>query len=142
MSYFKKILLYIWQLPQNLLGLILIGFYKLINGKECYKYTTYNNIDYYVAPAMPSGISLGKYVIFHHEYKESSDSFKHEYGHTRQSKKYGLFYLLIIGLPSLCGNVYDRLFHSNWDWKKSNKWYYNLPWEKGADKLGGVFRVY
>jgi len=138
----KNILLYIWQLPQNLLGLILIWYYKMIDGDRCYKYDDYNGIEYWVSPSMPSGISLGKYVIFKYEYREESNSFKHEYGHTIQSKKLGWLYLIVIGLPSLCGNIYDRLFHSKWDYVKSSKWYYNQPWEKWADKEGKVYRIY
>ena len=136
----KKFLLYIWQLPQNLVGLFLLGFYKLIDKDNCYKYTVYNGIDYWKSPAMPSGISLGKYVIFKYFYNIDSSSFKHEYGHTIQSKKLGWLYLLIIGIPSLCGNIYDRIAHKNWSYEDATKWYYNQPWEKWADKLGGVVR--
>lgn len=140
MKTLKTILMYIWQLPQNLLGLFLILFYKV--GFGCQKYTTYKGIKYYAAPQMPSGISLGQCVIFNKEFSESSNSFNHEYGHTRQSKYLGWFYLIIIGLPSLCGNIWDRIAHKNWDWRRSAKWYYSQPWEYWADKLGGVVRVW
>ena len=66
--------------------------------------------------------------------------FPHEQGHQKQSRYLGWFYLIIIGLPSLLGNIYDRVAHKDWSSKDSIKWYYNQPWEKWADHLGGVKR--
>ena len=68
------------------------------------------------------------------------DGMKHEYGHSIQSRILGPAYLLIIGIPSLLGNIYDRVFNKEWKYSKSCRWYYNQPWEKWADKLGGVDR--
>ena len=129
----KQILLYIWQLPQNLLGLLLLGIYKLFD-KKCVKYSQKEDVVYYATKLMPSGISLGKYVIMRYKYGEHYKDYRHEFGHTKQSKMLGWFYLLVIGLPSLCGNIVDRIFN------KGYKWYYNQPWEKWADKLGVVIR--
>ncbi len=87
-------------------------------------------------------MSLGRYVILGSKY--TSDDVNHEIGHTFQSRYLGPLYLIIIGLPSILGNIYDRCFHTEkrgWSWNRSAKWYYNLPWEKWADKLGGVKRV-
>lgn len=129
----KEILLYIWQLPQNLLGLLLLLFYQ----KDKLYYTLEGRKFYYTYE-MPSGISLGNYIILHKE--EYGKSFLHEYGHSIQSRYLGPLYLLIIGLPSLLGNIYDRIFHARWSYLDSYNWYYNQPWEKWADKLGGVKR--
>lgn len=132
----KEILFYIWQLPQNLLGLILLLIYQ----KEKV-YHKLNCRTFYYTTEMPSGISLGNYIIMNREDKE--DGMKHEYGHTIQSRYLGWFYLIVIGLPSLLGNIYDRLFHTKsrgWTDKESYTWYYNQPWEKWADKLGKVDR--
>ena len=41
MKAIKEILLYIWQLPQNLLGLIMLLFMKPYVSKENYKGITY-----------------------------------------------------------------------------------------------------
>lgn len=131
-----NILLYIWQLPQTLLGYILLLFWKQTGVLE-YKGKTVR-----VCKTFPSGISLG-YVIILNKYPYSKDTWndvKHEYGHSVQSERCGWLYLFVIGLPSLIGNIWDRLFHSKWDKQKANEWYYNQPWEKGADKLGGVER--
>lgn len=86
------------------------------------------------------GVSLGNYIVFGST-GLSTTSLKHEQGHQRQSLYLGPLYLLLIGLPSLLGNLYDRLFHRAWRPKDRIVWYYNQPWEKWADRLGGVERL-
>lgn len=130
---FKETLFWIWQLPQNLLGLFMLLWYK--HEKE---YHRLNGRTFYYTTEMPSGISLGNYIIMNKEDKE--DGMKHEYGHSIDSRRWGPIYLLVIGLPSLVGNIYDRIFHRHWKYSKSCRWYYNQPWEKSADKNGGVDR--
>lgn len=133
---FKNIILYIWQLPQNLLGLIMLLIYK--HEKIYY---IHKGRKFYYTKEMPSGISLGNYIIMNREDKK--EGMKHEYGHTIQSRILGPFYLIIIGIPSGLGNIYDKTHHTKekgWTDKRSAKWYYNLPWEKWADKLGKVDR--
>lgn len=125
-----KLLLYIWQLPQNLLGLLVIlftGAHKTV-------------ISEWVASKWPPfGVSLGNYIIFGGA-GGSVDALKHEQGHQKQSRYLGPLYLLIIGLPSILGNVFDKLFHKKWPVNKRILWYYKQPWEAWADKLGGVER--
>lgn len=128
----NKILLYIWQLPQNLLGLLVILFTKAEKTNPFYWRTSKYNL----------GVSLGRYIIF----GAVSDRYikwqtvKHEQGHQKQSLYLGWLYLLVIGLPSVIGNLYDRIAHKRWSYEDREKWYYNQPWEKWADKLGGVDR--
>lgn len=129
----KEILLWIWQLPQNLLGLFLLLWYK--REKEYHKL---NGRIFYYTTEMSSGISLGNYIIMNREDRE--DGMRHEYGHSIDSRRCGPLYLIVMGLPSLLGNIYDRIFHKNWKYSKSCRWYYNQPWEKSADKNGGVDR--
>lgn len=131
----KEILLYLWQLPQNLLGLLLLLWYKREK-----VYHRLNGRTFYYTDEMPSGISLGNYIIMNREDRE--DGMRHEYGHSIQSRILGPLYLLVIGIPSACGNLFDRLFHKKWHWSKQMKWYYNQPWEKWADELGNVKRTY
>lgn len=136
----KEVVLWIWQLPQNLLGLGLLGWYKLFN-KDVVKYHEENGRKFYHTSGMPSGISLGNYIIMHNA--DMGDGKKHEYGHSIQSRILGPLYLLLIGLPSITGNLYDLWFHTpsrGWTYWDSYVWYYNQPWEKWADKLGGVKR--
>lgn len=119
-----NILLYIHQLPQNLIGFTLVHLLK------CTKNVMYG-IEYYNANKLFfSGISLGNYIILDKRSILPYD-IKHEYGHQKQSLYLGWLYLFIIGLLSLTGNFIDRVHHLD---------YYNLPWEKWADELGGVQR--
>lgn len=128
----KDILIYLHQLPQNILGLFLV---KILRAEPRYFNNNYKYIlIYYTKKKI--GISLGKYIII---YKKASNKTKlHEYGHTKQSLKLGWLYLIVIGLPSFTFACYSKIFHSKWDIKKKNKWYHSLPWELWADKLGGV----
>ena len=122
----KNVLLWIWQLPQNLLGLLVILFSR---GKKA---------DGYYTTTANFGVSLGNYIIVRNG--ANQDTINHEKGHQVQSKRFGPLYLLIIGLPSAMFNLIDRVFHKNWPVNKRLKWYYSLPWEKNADDLGGVTR--
>ncbi len=133
MKTFTEILLYIWQLPQNILGLMLLLFYKKDKA-----YHKLNGRTFYYTDEMVSGISLGNYIIIKKE--DWGETMCHEYGHSVDSRRLGPLYLIVIGLPSLLGNIYNRIFHSNWKYSDSCEWYYNQPWEKSADKNGGVNR--
>lgn len=132
----KKYLLFLWQLPQNLIGYILLLFYKQNKIRE------HKGYKIRVCNGFPGGVSLGEVIILKRYPNTQStwDDANHEIGHALQSKDWGWLYLLVIGLPSGLFNLYDRWFHDN-DIKWF-KWYYNLPWEKDADKRGGVVRNY
>ena len=58
MKKLKEILLYLWQLPQNLIGLILIVIYK-----PEIKIKADNGNHVYFSKKMGGAISLGKYSI-------------------------------------------------------------------------------
>ncbi len=137
MKAFLKALVYIWQLPQNLVALFLLAYYNDAKKKDL---TEDVDISLYITDKMPSGVSLGNYIILNPTSLEDMDCLNHELGHCIQSRLLGWLYLPLIGLPSLFGNVYDRLFHKDWEYSRAVKWYYNQPWEKWADKLGGVRR--
>lgn len=114
----KNFLLYIWQLPQNLLGLAIIFFSKAKSdfGRV---YTTHHRF----------GVSLGKYIIVYRYC--NLKTVQHERGHQKQSLYLGWLYLPVIGLPSAIGNILHRFIKFD---------YYKQPWEGWADKLGGVKR--
>ena len=119
------ILLYLWQLPQNLIGLFLQLFYK--------KQTTvkYKDKTIIVCPSFPGGISLGNTIIVQ-KYpitKDTWNTVKHEYGHSIQSKYFGWLYLFVIGIPSALHALVGF-----------TDCYYDFYTEKRADKLGNVNR--
>lgn len=122
-----KILLYLHQLPQNVLGLLVIFFTGAVRYQDVWITTKYR-----------FGVSLGNYIIFGGRYTDKD--YKHEHGHQFQSKRLGWLYLLLVGLPSIVRNIWDRVAHKNWSWKKHNEWYYGSYPEKQADELGGVRR--
>ncbi|MBR6136075.1 MAG: hypothetical protein IKQ22_06290 [Clostridia bacterium] len=132
----KKVLLWLWQLPQNILGLLVI---LVTNAK--YNDISYDEVDnfWWAKKGKRFGVSLGNYIIFGPG-PVAHDSFKHEQGHQRQSLYLGPLYLLLIGLPSITGNIYDTIAHRNWSYLAREEWYYKQPWEAWADKLGGVER--
>lgn len=137
----KNVLLFIWQLPQNLLALLLIPIYGRIFGiKEMSEYKGRKYVWFY---EWRCGVSLGNYVLLGDYAQERGDIINHEYGHTCQSRIYGWFYLLLIGLPSGLWNRIDCLLSRTckaWTYEKSYRIYYSMPWEHGADKRGGVIR--
>lgn len=122
----KRFMLYLWQLPQNLVGLIV----RLIFIGEVRH--TVAGIQFWHCKSFPGGISLGNMVMIGSKYELTV---RHEYGHQIQSKILGPLYLLVIGIPSLI-----------WAWlygpviKDTRNGYYRFYTEKWADKLGNVKR--
>lgn len=109
----RHIILYLWQLPQNLIGWFVSFFCEKTN----YGYYRWH---------YKCGCSLGNYIMMN-----SSIELKHEKGHQKQSQLLGPFYLIVIGLPSLVGNIVHRFIKFD---------YYKQPWEAWADELGNVKR--
>ena len=103
-------------------------------------YHRLNGRTFYYTEEMPSGISLGNYIIMNREDRE--DGMRHEYGHSIQSRILGWFYLPVIGVFSLLYNIIDSVIVTPIvGWEKSMIIYYSMPWEHWADVLGGVERV-
>jgi hypothetical protein len=121
-----KIFRWIWEFPQCLLGLILTKIYDV-------KYSeTYKGIDVYTGK-FSGGISLGLYIIMDDDASENTK--KHEWGHTRQSIRWGWLYLLTVGIVSFTWCGLRGIIPS---WRKKD--YYSIWPEKQADKYGGVKR--
>lgn len=133
MERFILFLLYLWQLPQCLVGLILSWYYK--GTKKEYKLTTHFKPDVYRSSLMHGGISLGYYVFVYKTAPEKT-TVRHELGHCYQSLYLGWLYLIVIGLPSLVWatlHTYCKKIRDKYD-------YYSFYTEMWADKLGGVQR--
>lgn len=133
----KKTLLYIWQLPQNLLGLLVIAVTRaelstlFVDKDQPYYRSRLNHCSF--------GVCLGEYIIFG-AYSASIIGWKHESGHRKQSRVLGPLYLFVVGLPSAARNVWDRVVHRSWSVDRRAEWYYSGYPEKWADRLGGVTR--
>lgn len=124
------------ELPQELLGLIITKVTKAeyhveaLEGIAYYEPSRFNKSRW--------GISLGSYIICN---KPTRTTLKHERGHSLQSKRYGWMYLLIVGVPSIVRNIWDRLMHKKWTPSARITWYYSGWPEKQADELGKVART-
>lgn len=135
----KDAALYIWQLPQNLLGLLLIAIYKPTR-----KHVLDNGVEVHYAYKMTGGISLGKYAIVHTiHYRQNMeeslkrDTVRHEaIGHTKQSRMLGPLYLPTVGLCSICwAGIYGTKLVP-----ATKNGYYTFWTESWADELAGVER--
>lgn len=122
----KELIAYLWQLPQNLVGLLLRAIFKGYDS-QCESAIVRRSTK------MQGGISLGKYIIVSQWAGEKT--IKHEYGHCEQSKRLGWLYLLVIGLPSVVwAAIYGKLT------KETHNGYYRFYTESWADRLGKVTR--
>lgn len=124
-----NILFYIWQLPQNLCGVL----YKNISKNN--RISVIENDDYRSVGAevylqkSNGGVTLGKYIFINQDYTDKEAVIKHECGHVKQSKILGPLYLIIIGIPSL---LHAWFIH---DYVCENSDYYHWYTEKWANKL-------
>ena len=117
------ILLYLWELPQNLVGLALT---KALGPGEA---ETYRNARVLKSEKMRGGISLGRYIIVDAR-SAGPHIVRHEWGHTRQSRLLGPFYLPVIGIPSLLWAAW---------WRPGRKHgYFSFYTERWADRLAGL----
>ena len=95
------LLLFIWQLPQNLCGII----YKYISRDNRISIVENNdsrsvNAKVYLQKSL-GGVTLGQYIFINQDYIDKEIIIKHECGHVKQSKILGPLYLIIIGIPSI-----------------------------------------
>jgi hypothetical protein len=122
----KFILLFIWQLPQNIVALVMLPFLgklKLVR-KANYNYC-------FEGTNMLGGISLGSFCFVSKHSAKSNETVAHEQdGHVKQSHLLGPLYLLVIGLFSITwAGLYKRLGYKN---------YYIFYTESWANKLAGL----
>jgi len=130
------ILLFIWEFPQNMLGIIIY----LIFRRKHLLITSEKESSHFFFETTNLGVSLGKFIFWKksgNRYAHlKNDCRMHEYGHALQSLMLGPLYLIVIGIPSisrfLFARWYQKRHHTEW------KNYFNAFPENWADKLGGV----
>lgn len=119
--YFELILWFLWQLPQNLVALVMmpfIGKMKLVRFENyCWAFE---------CTKMSGGISLGNFIFLSPDCAKKETTILHEYGHCVQSHILGPLYLLL-GIASLL----NACFHFT-------SCYYDFWCEKWANKLSGL----
>lgn len=134
MKTFLNIIMYLWQLPQNLLGLVMVaitGFGLPVDIRGNNHRLPSSLL--FLNEQMRGGISLGRYIIMNRScYVGDTTSWMHERGHSVQSMMLGPLYLVVIGLPSI-------LWAAWWTADRGMS-YYSFYTERWADKLGGVNR--
>lgn len=124
----KKYLAWLWQLPQNLCGVIYRGMIKediisQVNSDSGYTV--------YLTKTNRGGVTLGEYIFVYQKYTDLSRVVQHETGHVKQSRILGPLYLLVIGLPSIIHAALHRVACRNDN-------YYHFYTEKWANKLAGL----
>lgn len=138
MDKIRQILGVLWQLPQFLVGWALGWLYRRARSVAVGEY---EGVKVVFSSWMPGGIALGNVIIVSYRYLKVKGLAAvrrvqaHEFGHCRQSRLLGWFYLPVIGLPSLCWAAAHSTFKG-----LSDTDYYSFYTEKWADKLGGVER--
>lgn len=119
--------MFLLEFPQNVIGLVAFIYYRL---KGNYPYYHFKDAIVTHVPGHWGAVSLSRF-IFADDYYFKSEVIKHEYGHTIQSKKLLIFYLPIIGIPSLIWN------HAFENYRRRNKVsYYDFYTEDWANDLG------
>ena len=117
LNFFIYIILFIWQLPQNILAILIFPFL----GKKkiiCYR----NYCLCFSCSKMTGGISLGGFAYVGPDLDKYSISHEVD-GHTVQSKLLGPLYLIIVGIPSFVWcNIINREKYPNYYVFFTEKW--------------------
>ena len=129
----KKALFYFvqwtWGFAVNIIGL----FFYLICKIKGYRCEKFGYAYYAFIPWNQGGLTLGLFIFMAdgREEKWTRNTKIHEYGHTIQCMLLGVFYFLVVGIPSAvwcnCFENYRR---------KNNVSYYKLYCESWANRWG------
>ncbi len=116
---FRYIFLWIYQFPQNGLGLLYFMVSKAlgkISGVEKFAGVKVIKTTGSLLPLFGGrGVTLGHYIIGNKaiEANPSNELFQHEFGHYLQSKESGWFYLSKFGLPSAWSAAGNKEHYKN-----------------------------
>lgn len=121
--YFDIFIMFLWQLPQNIVALLMLPFLGKI---KLIRYSLYTFA--FECEKMNGGISLGNFIFLSPTLSEKETSISHEFGHVMQSHILGWLYLFVVGIPSL---LWASFF-------SKCKCYYDFYTEVWANKLAGL----
>lgn len=76
--YVISFLLYLWQLPQNLVGLV---YMLMLITKGEKRILEQRGATFYTSPSISGGVSLGNYVFISPEVVNKDPVYYHEFGH-------------------------------------------------------------
>lgn len=103
----KGLFLFVWQLPQTLLGFSLFIIMRA-TGKVISSYAQHGVVRVYLKKVFFGGVSLGQFAFIDERYGE--ETMTHEaVGHGTQSRILGPLYLPTVGLVSLIKNILTRM---------------------------------
>ena len=123
----KQLLLWLWCLPQNLVGLIVKHVTKAEKRGNHYRFS----IKF-------GSVSLGEYIFLCPDHWRDITTLKHEHGHRVQSRILGWLYLPLIAIPSMLWALYYSKHYD--ELKEEGISYYSFYTEKWADKIAGINR--
>jgi hypothetical protein len=118
-----QIFLILWQLPQCLVGLVMLPF---LGKLRLVRYANYCWA--FEAENMSGAISLGCLIFLSKYSAKKETTILHELGHVKQSHILGPIYLFIIGIPSILWAAFGD----------NDKCYYSFYTEKGANQAMGL----
>ena len=121
--YFEVCMMFLWQLPQNIVALIMLPF---LGKMKLVRYDLYAFV--FECQKMKGGISLGNFIFLSPNLAQKESSILHELGHTLDSHRYSWLYLFIIGIPSMCWAMF----------KPADSCYYDFFTERRANKNAGL----
>lgn len=123
---------WIWQLPQNICGIVWRNIKKdSIITEVGNNIAESVNAKVYLMRA-GGGVTLGKYIFIGQAYQDQGEVIKHECGHVKQSKILGPLYLIVIGIPSILHAALNKYIGCC---EKHEEGYYHFYTEKWANKL-------
>jgi len=144
------VLNWIWQLPQHLLGLILIAVTRAKYTRTIERDGVYTRVYRYSGKSL-WGISLGIFTVLEERFSVVTEF--HELGHSFDSRYTGPLYLIIVGfLSAVVANLFgSRILGPRQIPSRGMKrrrgiithigsyvWYYRQWIEARADRFGGV----
>jgi hypothetical protein len=135
--YARATALFVWELPQNLLGAARLG---LALAQRRVRRVRFENERLMIELRGGAAVSLGLFVLWTSEDNPyvpvGPENARHELGHSLQSRWLGPLYLPVVGVPSTMRVLYAVAYRTLYG-KRWGGYYDGFP-ESWADALGGV----